>query len=471
MPVLKVNEFPDGSGNLTSDDVFLFVDDPTSSGVTKKISLSNLIDTIGVVTVSGSGAPFNVTTVDLHNGGVQNAQVLQFTDTDYQSVITGPTPASGINAQRIIIQGQRAQGNAEGGDVYLWGGDANANGGDIKIYAGDADNNESPGYGGYINIDAGNGFDSGGTLSLSAGASTNAGGHVYITAGYAQSGQAGSVEIGGGSTSGGMPGPVIVRTNNNTHTWTFNSSGDLEVPGNIQLNNGTTLAVGTFDNSTGGNNGISLNCYVGYELNWQGGHLKSTQDGGLTAAHIWCDSSIEFPGSNVDNMEINSSGLIFPDGSVQTTAPNDKCYGSFYDTTTQTNPSVSGVNTMVFNTVDLSHNISMVDNSKLTFHRTSTYNIQFSAQLDKTDGGDDEVDIWISKNNTDVEWTNTRISMHQQDAKTVAAWNFMVSANSGDYIEFKWYSADPNMRILAQSGLINPTRPNIPSIILTANEI
>lgn len=54
--------------------------------------------------------------------------------------------------------------------------------------------------------------------------------------------------------------------------------------------NATTIAQGTFDNNTGGSNGISLNCAVGYELNWQGGRLKSTYDNGLTASPIYVDS-------------------------------------------------------------------------------------------------------------------------------------------------------------------------------------
>ena len=88
----------------------------------------------------------------------------------------------------------------------------------------------------------------------------------------------------------------------------------------VSLNNGTTLAQGTFDNMTGGNNGISLNCYVGYELNWQGGHLKSTSDNGVTSANILVDSPLEFPGADTDNMQIDNSGLTFPDGTTQTTA-------------------------------------------------------------------------------------------------------------------------------------------------------
>ena len=98
-----------------------------------------------------------------------------------------------------------------------------------------------------------------------------------------------------------------------------NTNGNLNIPGNVSLSNGTTLATGTFDNGTSGNNGISLNCASAmvYELNWQGGHLKSTQDNGATAATIQCDSPIDFPGSGVSNLTINASGITFPDGSIK----------------------------------------------------------------------------------------------------------------------------------------------------------
>ena len=55
---------------------------------------------------------------------------------------------------------------------------------------------------------------------------------------------------------------------------------------------GQNLNVGSFDNSTSGYNGISLTCAVGYELNWQGGHLSSSASAGATNYDILCDSSI-----------------------------------------------------------------------------------------------------------------------------------------------------------------------------------
>jgi hypothetical protein len=46
MSIKRINEFPEGSGVLSSDDVFLFMDDPSGGGTTKKISLSEISSSI-----------------------------------------------------------------------------------------------------------------------------------------------------------------------------------------------------------------------------------------------------------------------------------------------------------------------------------------------------------------------------------------------------------------------------------------
>jgi hypothetical protein len=87
----------------------------------------------------------------------------------------------------------------------------------------------------------------------------------------------------------------------------------------LTLPNATQLVVGSFDNSTGGANGISLICAVGYELNWQGGRLRNVQlSGDGTPQTIFSDSPIEFTGEE-GNVTITGDGIIFPDG-TQTTA-------------------------------------------------------------------------------------------------------------------------------------------------------
>jgi hypothetical protein len=47
MPIKRLNEFPAGNGSLSNDDVFIFMDDPSGSGITKKITLSQLSSAIG----------------------------------------------------------------------------------------------------------------------------------------------------------------------------------------------------------------------------------------------------------------------------------------------------------------------------------------------------------------------------------------------------------------------------------------
>jgi len=46
MSIKRIKDFPDGSGSLTSDDIFIFMDDPSGSSVTKKISLSEITSAI-----------------------------------------------------------------------------------------------------------------------------------------------------------------------------------------------------------------------------------------------------------------------------------------------------------------------------------------------------------------------------------------------------------------------------------------
>ena len=144
-------------------------------------------------------------------------------------------------------------------------------------------------------------------------------------------------------------------------------------------------------------------------------------------------------------------------------------YGSFYDTSTQTN--LASVNTMKFNTQVEASGVSIVGLSKITFANTGVYNVQFSAQFDKTDAGDDEVEIWLTKNGNLVDWSSTIITLHGNNAKDVPAWNFLLNVTGGEFIELNWYSADTDMRILARAAQVGPSRPAIPSIILTVQQV
>lgn len=144
-------------------------------------------------------------------------------------------------------------------------------------------------------------------------------------------------------------------------------------------------------------------------------------------------------------------------------------YLTGYSSQIQTNASV--VNAMTFNVVESSNGITIADNSKIVFSHAGTYNIQFSTQLDKTDSGNDNIDIWLAVDGTDVPWSNTRVLLAGNSAKGVAAWNFLVDVNAASYAQLRWYSADSDVRLYAENGQLNPTRPGIPSIILTVHQV
>lgn len=148
-----------------------------------------------------------------------------------------------------------------------------------------------------------------------------------------------------------------------------------------------------------------------------------------------------------------------------------KHYGSWYDTTTQTNLGATYANIMTFNSADILDGVTMTNNSEITFNQDGVYNIQFSAQIDKTDSGADEIEIWIAKNGQNIPYTSTTIELVGNNAELVAAWNFFVDVVKGDYVQILWHSSDADMRILSRGSQTNPQRPEIPSIILTVTQV
>ena len=146
-------------------------------------------------------------------------------------------------------------------------------------------------------------------------------------------------------------------------------------------------------------------------------------------------------------------------------------YLAAYDVVDQTNAGATSVNLMKFRTTDISRDISIVSDSRITMAKAGIYNIQFSAQLDKTDSGDDTVQIWIRKNGNNVANTNTETTLVGNAGKHVAAWNFVVQASAGDYYEIAWHSADTSVFINYIAAASTPTRPAIPSVIVTVTQV
>jgi hypothetical protein len=147
-------------------------------------------------------------------------------------------------------------------------------------------------------------------------------------------------------------------------------------------------------------------------------------------------------------------------------------YGSFYDTSRQVSSGTTSKNYMRCNTVSLtSDGITIASGTCFIVPVSGTYNVQFSAQFEKSDAGNTDVDVWFVKNNVDLPWSDTQFTLTGNNGHGVAAWNYFLTGAPGDNFQIAWSSTSASVVVAAYSGLTNPTRPDIPSVIVTFNQI
>jgi hypothetical protein len=153
------------------------------------------------------------------------------------------------------------------------------------------------------------------------------------------------------------------------------------------------------------------------------------------------------------------------------TTPNLKrrSYGSFYDLTDQTALLANTAYAITFGNTEYSNGVYIGSpTSRVYTDRYGFYNIQFSAQLDKTSASLGNVWIWLDKNGTTVANTATQVTLQGSSAASVAAWNFLLELNAGDYFRLMWSTDDTDCIIKHDPNA--PPVPAIPSIILTVTD-
>ena len=145
-------------------------------------------------------------------------------------------------------------------------------------------------------------------------------------------------------------------------------------------------------------------------------------------------------------------------------------FGSFYDTTDQTAAVINTAYGMTFDTTDLSFGVTRGSpTSRIYVDRANIYNIQFSAQFINTSGGGaHRVWVWLRKNGTDVPQSATVIRIQGNNTENVAAWNFLLQMNAGDYFELMWEVDNTGVQLHADAA--TGVHPAIPSIILTVTD-
>jgi len=164
-----------------------------------------------------------------------------------------------------------------------------------------------------------------------------------------------------------------------------------------------------------------------------------------------------------------TKNLLGPEGGQFINMP----FGSFYDTTDQTAASTTASYPITINTTSLSNEVSIENNSQITFATEGVYNIQFSIQLSNNDNATQDIDIWFVKNGIDIANSNSRFGLAPRKSAgdpyhVIGTVNFIESFSANDYVELYWRTSSTNAYIEYYSAPSTPTRPAIPSVILTA---
>jgi hypothetical protein len=141
-------------------------------------------------------------------------------------------------------------------------------------------------------------------------------------------------------------------------------------------------------------------------------------------------------------------------------------YGSFSDSTTQTAAATGTAYAVTFNTTEYSNGVAIsTPTSRILITDPGYYNFQFSLQLDKSSGATGHTYIWPRINGTNVPRSASEVAIQGAAAENIAAWNFVLEMQAGQYFELMWSVDDTNVQIKAVAAAA-PV-PAIPSAILT----
>lgn len=152
-----------------------------------------------------------------------------------------------------------------------------------------------------------------------------------------------------------------------------------------------------------------------------------------------------------------SFGVLFP--------PTPTYYGSYSSTTTQ-NVTATEPLALVHDTEDIhpSGVYASLPSADLYVRNRGVYKILTSIQVNKTSGGFDDVEMYISINGTPVPNTATRLNVNQ-NVESLMTVEWFVQLNANDYINIVIYSASSGFQALAIASA-TPV-PAVPSVITT----
>ena len=151
-------------------------------------------------------------------------------------------------------------------------------------------------------------------------------------------------------------------------------------------------------------------------------------------------------------------------------------YAMLISDTDQSNASITGENLVTYNNTPVSNGIRVVDNSKIYVPCAGHYLVTFTLQVTNRGNVAAEFEVWAKDTGVNFPLSNTRFDIPVRKSSTI--WSHVVPAVTGiftvndpatNYLEIAWWSDSLDVYLEDYAAGTSPTRPAIPSVILTIN--
>jgi len=138
----------------------------------------------------------------------------------------------------------------------------------------------------------------------------------------------------------------------------------------------------------------------------------------------------------------------------------------------QTNAGATSENILSYNQIIISEGISVEDNTKIRFPYGGQYLVTFTLQVTNADNQIREFEVWAKNSGVNYPLSNTRFDIPARKGPSnlghnVPAVTGIFSVQQDEYLEIAWWGETTGVRLEHYAAGTSPTRPEIPSVILT----
>lgn len=142
----------------------------------------------------------------------------------------------------------------------------------------------------------------------------------------------------------------------------------------------------------------------------------------------------------------------------------------------QTSAGITVANTLTYNQPAIEEGIEVRNGGEIWFEKAGHYLVTFTLQVANRGNAAETFEVWATSNGTNYPLSNTRFDIPAR--KSLSVWSHITPAITGifavtdpenDYLTIKWWASSTDVFIEHYPDGVSPTRPAIPSVIMTVN--